>query len=190
MPTTVVRRKVVKERRLCAADIEIGLVDHLGERGANIFVPNVSFGLFDDRHEADLVQLTRSHKMFEYEIKCSAADIHKDTLKQGGRGHALHRFISELWFVVPQDLANNPEIPKHAGILAYAIGVRGSLVFRAIKAPKLNRNRVKLSQDIIMKFLRLGCFRIWTLKKHLQSKRGGSLYVEPRIKGRAKQRRR
>jgi hypothetical protein len=147
--------------KLCAADVELGLYNHLGGAQAGVCIPNVRSGLFDDGHEADFVRLTDNY-FEEYEIKLSAADIKKDTQKRKGLGHARHRYI-----------------PKFAGILSFKV-VGAVMLFNSVRAPKLNPNRMKADFKVINKFLRLACYRVWLLKLHLQKARGGGLYVPVR----------
>jgi len=161
--------------KLCAADIELGLYAHLGGAQAGVCIPNVRSGLFDDGHEADFVRFTESY-FEEYEIKLSASDIKRDTQKRSGLGHARHRYIARLWFVVPEELANDPNIPKFAGILSFKL-IGKTLLFNSERSPKLNPNRIKPDGKVIHKFLRLACYRVWSLKLHLQKARGGGLYV-------------
>jgi hypothetical protein len=164
--------------KLCAADVELGLYNHLGGAQAGVCIPNVRSGLFDDGHEADFVRLTDNY-FEEYEIKLSAADIKKDTQKRKGLGHARHRYIARLWFVVPDELADDVNIPKFAGILSFKV-VGAVMLFNSVRAPKLNPNRMKADFKVINKFLRLACYRVWSLKLHLQKARGGGLYVPVR----------
>lgn len=161
--------------KLCAADVELALYNSLGGAQAGIFIPNVRSGLFDDGHEADLVRLTANY-FEEYEIKLNAADIKKDTTKRNGLGHARHKYVARLWFVVPESCKDDANIPKFAGIMSFRV-MGKMLIFYTVRAPQVNKNRVKPSEKVITKFLKLACYRVWALKQHLQKARGGGFYT-------------
>jgi len=167
-----------KPIKLCTADVELALYAHLGGSQAGICIPNVRSGLFDDRHEADLVRLTSSGFFEEYELKISGSDIVMDSKKRGGLGHARHRYVSRLWFVVPEPYMHDPAIPKFAGIISFRTNGK-AMLFTTVRAAPLNPNRIQPKHNVLVKFFKLASYRVWTLKQHLQRVRGGSLYTPP-----------
>ena len=154
----------VKEARLTAQDVELAVASFFGIR-ENIIVPNVSWGLFRDNHEADMVILRQSGWADEVEIKVTSRDIKADLAKHHGCGHARPENMRFLWFAVPESLIGDENIPSDAGIL----GVYGKgRVVRVVRPAKVRPGVRKLNETERVKLLRLGCLRIWMLKRHLQ----------------------
>jgi len=109
---------------MTAQDIEIAVAAWFGYR-VNLIVPNVSWG-WGLLHEADMLVLRPSGLCDEVEIKVSAADIRRDAKKR--HDHWNDPRICRVWFAVPEALADCPDIPPAAGILAV---LRGSYRPRA-----------------------------------------------------------
>ncbi len=147
--------------KITALDVEVAAVWHFGWR-QNLIVPNVSWGLFHDNHEADLVVLRNSGYADEVEIKVSRSDILADLKKRHGRGHVRSVLMRRLWFAVPEELADDPNIPAFAGILAVR---KGSRYARVVRHAEENRNAQRLSERQRLTLLRLGCMRVWSLKE-------------------------
>lgn len=147
---------------MTAVEIEVAVANSFGIRH-NLVVPNVSWGLFSDNHEADLVVLHDSGYADEIEIKVTAADIKKDLTK---RSHAHKergcRHIRRLFFAVPSWLADDPNIPAAAGILSVAPGSRSVVT---VRAPAVNRKAVRFDDAMRYTLARLGCLRIWAFKQ-------------------------
>ena len=159
---------------MTAREIEIAVAHHFNSR-QNVIVPNVSWGL-GLSYEADLVVLRPSGYAVEVEIKVSAADIRADLKKT--HEHRC-KWFRELWFAVPQDLADCEHIPAHAGILA--VKDNGLATWKskqyceALRRCLTNKQALKWGTDKRMKLMSLGCMRIWTLKAGLArlESRGG-----------------
>jgi hypothetical protein len=151
---------------MTAQDIEIAVANYLCYR-ANVIVPNVHWGL-GLWYEADLVVLRPSGWAIEIEIKTSRSDILADLKKRRQHDSNLFR---ELYFAVPECLAEDPDIPERAGILSVYTDTRG--VFRVTKTRAATRNRIakKWDSETRDKLLRLAAMRTWTLKQHLQRQR-------------------
>ena len=158
MKPVIARKKVPK---VTALDIEFAAAWHFGWR-QNLVVPNVSWGLFRDNHEADLVVLHSSGHADEVEIKVSRSDIAADLKKNRGRGHVRSALMRRLWFAVPEELSDDPNIPADAGILAVR---QGSRYVRVVRQAAVNKQAVKLTEQQRLKLLHLGCMRIWSLKE-------------------------
>ena len=151
---------------LTARDIEIAVAQHFDYR-RHVIVPNVSWGL-GLKHEADMLVLSKSGYCKEIEIKISASDIKADLAK---RHPHFEGPIREVWFAVPAELANDPRIPAAYGVLAIEqwpdMRWRGgtSLKVKAVRPSMISKTAVPLKQDRIMKLCRLGCMRIWSLRR-------------------------
>lgn len=150
--------------KLTTQRMEVVLAQYFGTR-ENIVVPNVSWGLIN--HEADLLVLKPSGWAEEVEIKVSKSDLRRDLKKDHGRGHRASDLVRKLWFAVPADMAQMPEIPEHAGIITVSYSKWGQWVAATVRAPKLNKRAHKLTDVNTHQLMRLGMFRIWTLKAKL-----------------------
>lgn len=139
------------------SDIEISVAKYFDYR-RNVIVPNVSWGL-GLRYEADLVVLRKSGFAIEIEIKTSASDIKAD-LKKGSSAHCSNLF-RELWFAVPDNLAQNQNIPEKAGILAIGNEIK------IVRPARRNSNAQCWDNKRRNKLLELGLMRIWKLKEKL-----------------------
>lgn len=146
-------------------DIEIAVANLFGIR-KNIIVPNVSWGA--GLHECDLLILKGSGYAVEVEIKVSKSDLKKDLQKQ--HAHQSQK-LKELYFAIPENLlqAALEILPPRTGIITCKV-YEGSYypdkVFASIhrKATK-NKDCLKWTEQEIYNVSRLGCMRIWTLKK-------------------------
>lgn len=131
----------------------------------NIIVPNISWGL-SGMHECDLFIINSSGFCTEVEIKISLADFKKDFEKK--HDHSDER-IKNFYYAFPHIIYNkNKEfidkmVPDHAGILI----VDNKTNVKIIKANKSNNVARKLTDKEILKVAKLGCLRIWNLKKKL-----------------------
>lgn len=137
----------------------------------NICIPNIrSFLLYTG--ESDLVALTNSKWLKEYEIKISVADLKKDLKK------AKHLFwnepknlVSELWYAMPKDIYKeelNIYIPDYAGIaLAY---IDKSKILFEIKRKAIRKESArKLTDYECFRIARLGSIRYW-INRYKESK--------------------
>jgi len=189
----------MKRPEITAQDIQVALATLFDYR-QNIVIPNVSWGI-GLKHEADLVAVSKAGFLKEIEIKVSAQDIKADT-KKGPRyargtnyypeamGYHFHMEgpVRQLYFAVPEALANNPNIPERAGLItvsfipetAYSIHRRkekSRFVARIERQAKINKNAVPLTEKQVLHLLHLGCMRIWSLKEKL-AKQGKIINAE------------
>jgi len=152
-----------------AQQVEIAVINHFNPR-RNLIVSNVSWGLFA-YHEADLVILSPYNCGTEVEIKVTAADIKADLKKRHGHKEEI---IRDVWFAVPEELADDPNIPSYAGIIAVkkwktrSGKQRYSCVRKRL--PVKNKDFRKFTEAERQKLLRLGCLRIVGLKEKLDDK--------------------
>ena len=151
---------------MTAQQIEIAIARHYDYR-RNVIVPNVYWGL-NLHYEADLVVLRPSGWAVEVEIKVSAADIVADTKKLRQHNSALFR---QLYFAVPESLANHPAIPERAGILSVTETKYGLRV-KQIRTAKIRHDAVKWKPETRQKLMELAAMRIWSLKHHLANAKG------------------
>jgi len=156
-----------RSKVITAQQIEIAVAKHFNSR-ANVIVPNVYFGL-GLPYEADLVVLRPSDWAIEIEIKISAADIKADLKKRHRHDSLLFR---QLYFAVPEALADHPDIPDSAGILSVCqinnpYRNEPNLVVKNKRAAALRKGAVKWKPSLRQKLCELAAMRIWTLKEHL-----------------------
>jgi hypothetical protein len=151
--------------KITSLDIEIATAKHFGWR-QNVIVPNVHWGL-GLNYEADLVVLRPSGWAIEIEIKCSAADIRADLKKRRQHDSPLFR---ELYFAVPDFLAENASIPAHAGILSIYEYKPGWMKATKTRDPVVRKTAHKWRPETRQKLYELAAMRTWSLKQHLQGK--------------------
>ena len=150
---------------MTANEVEIAVADYFNPR-MNVIVPNISWGM-GLRYEADMVVLRPSGWAIEIEIKVTRSDIAADLRK-----HHFHNapIFRQLWFALPEEIANDPRIPQNAGILEMVENDWKNSCTRFVKVlrpAKLNPVARKLTEAEIKKLLELGVMRIWTLKAKL-----------------------
>lgn len=145
-------------------NIEMAIARELDYR-QNIIVPNVYWGLI--WYEADLVCLRPSGYAIEIEIKTTASDIRADLTKRHNHNSILFR---ELWFAVPSGLAEHPDIPARAGILAVELKNHKYIVKKS-RSAKRNPKALRWTDKQRLKLLHLGAMRMWGLKSARYSDR-------------------
>jgi len=143
-----------------AHEIEIAVAKHWNYR-QNLIVPNVSWG-WGMRYEADMIVCHKSGYCEEVEIKVTAQDISADLRKK--HRHDDPR-VKRLWFAVPEEIKDHPDIPIEAGILS-VVRAGGRLVAKAYRVAKIRQKARPATDKERLKLAELGCMRIWSLKKH------------------------
>lgn len=157
--------------KINCVDIEVAVANMFNIR-QNIIVPNVSWGA--GLHECDLLILRKSGHAIEVEIKISKQDLKKDFLKS--HGHRSDR-IKELYYAVPEFLKEVALelVPVTAGVIVCQKwswnneGVEwytSAKIEREPDAPK-HITYQKWDKVEINNVARLGCLRIWNLKRSL-----------------------
>ena len=152
---------------MTAQQVEMAVADHFGYR-ANLIVPNVHWGL-GLPYEADLVVLRPSGWAIEVEIKVTASDIKADLKKRRKHDSNLFR---ELYFAVPDRLAEHPDIPSYAGILSVSWHNGGFIKVKKIRCAALRKTATKWKPETRQKLMELAAMRIWSLKHHLANAKG------------------
>lgn len=165
--------KKEKQRVPTCQEIESVVAELWGYR-KTIIVPNISWGA--DVHECDLLILTASGWATEVEIKISVSDLKKDATKK--HAHSSDK-ICYIYFAIPDKLIPYIAlIPERAGIVLissyeyrdYTIlnaPLVNSFRGRIVRNPTENKNAVKWTDKERMNLSRLGCMRIWSLKRKL-----------------------
>lgn len=148
-----------------ADEIEVHLAEYFHYR-TKLIVPNVSYG-WGLHYEADLIILYKSGWWDEIEIKVSTSDIKADLKKRKWNHYKfntgyLQNFPRKIYFAVPYDLKDNPNIPERAGV----ISVHPSGFCCKERPPKVNKRAKKATPDQRLKLAELGSMRIWSLKEH------------------------
>jgi len=157
-----------KMQKLHAGDIELAVSALLNYRVYTI-VPNVSWGL-GLRHECDMLALDNNDRFTEIEIKVTVSDLKADFKKR--HNHASE-FISRLYYAMPIELCEKYAdiIPNHCGIISVKpiCNRDGQHILNKAqyyRMAKHDKTKRKPDQRTIMKFMKLGCMRIWSLKHH------------------------
>ena len=146
-------------------DMELAVTGLLNFRVYTI-VPNVSWGL-GLGHECDLLALDQQRRFTEIEIKISKSDLVRDFLKPHGH---KSKSISRLIYAVPDHLLEFAKtiIPNEYGIVSVSYNAR----YKRFEAKHIRKKKHRVCipphNDLIIKFMSLGCMRIWTLKEKLK----------------------
>lgn len=148
--------------------MELALMKHFNYR-QNVIVTNVSWGL--DLHECDLLIVRKSLHSVEVEIKISKYDLLNDFEKKHAHVDKKNR-IREFYYAIPEKLYNECSglIPKDAGIIVCSkFKYRGkyNIKTKVARKSKINTSARKLTTKEYNKLLRLGCYRIYTIKNKL-----------------------
>ncbi len=159
--------------RLHSVHMELAIVELLGYR-VHTIVPNVSFGL-GLSHECDLLVLgNKSGRFTEIEIKISKSDFDADLKKKHNH---YHKLITRLVFAVPEFLVDHARdvLPEKVGL----IEVKWNTYRNRFDATWVRQCKHAKGSPVppikdVMKFMSLGCMRIWTLKKKLNSRKNGN----------------
>lgn len=150
--------------------MEVAVANLLDYR-KHIIVPNVSSGFFV-WHEADLVVIDDKNRLTEVEIKVSVSDLKADFKK---RKHLYpSKFVSRLIYAIPFELLHKciPHIPPKFGVIVVKtipkLKGEDQSIYYAEWYRQVNHNKEinPLSESQVRNLGRLGCMRIWSLKKH------------------------
>lgn len=145
--------------------MELAVVELLNFRVYTV-VPNVSWGL-GLGHECDLLAMDQNQKFTEIEIKTSKADLKRDFDKPHGH---RSKYITRLVFAVPEALVADAAklIPDDAGLICVYWHQSGAARYKARWVIKKRHKQAPPVPDrFCLKFMALGCMRIWTLKQKL-----------------------
>lgn len=149
-----------------STDIEIACSNYFDCR-KNTIVPNISFGA-NFGHEIDLLIVSQSGYCTEVEIKISISDLKADFKKK--HSHESIR-IKHFFYAVPEKMKDKALllIPEHAGLIT--IHENNDHRFaRQEKGCVANSQAIPLTDKERINIGRLGCMRIWNLKRTLINK--------------------
>jgi hypothetical protein len=158
-----IRKRKPKIKPITTIEMEVAISNKFGVR-ENIIVPNISWGL-SGMHECDIFIIKKTGYCVEVEIKRSKSDLLAD-FKKGH--HHIDRRIKEFYYCFPESLMATCEelIPKTAGIIVCKR--HGDSVFASFhRDPTPRLGALKLSKEEQFKVARLGCMRIFSLKKKI-----------------------
>lgn len=167
------------DTELTVKQIQREIVRCNGGCRVDLWIPNVSWGFFNT-HEADLIQVTKSGYMTEYEIKRSYSDFLADFKK-----HTNHfeNKVLRLYYVVPESigdkclefLKNHEWVSPYGNIIGkvpcglITYNESGFMNYR-LYATDLNKftgrnmNEYKIFLEEKFKLASLGCMRFWSDK--------------------------
>jgi hypothetical protein len=106
--------------------------------------------------ECDVISVSKSDYIYEYEIKISRQDFKKDFIKEKHnhilnekftyvrKGEQLFRVCNYFNYVVPKDLISIDEVPEYAGL----IYINEDFTFDVVKKPKL-LHKTKVTANFI-----------------------------------------
>jgi hypothetical protein len=168
-------------------EMEIAVIKNFRPR-QNLIVPNVSWGLHDQRykslHECDVLILSNSNYATEIEIKISKSDLLNDLKKRHKHNHDL---IRRFYYAVPEKLeqAALENIPNGAGLLVvyskqftgykwHTDGGKSEYVkyytqVKTVKECTINTVAVKWTNEQRQQLARLGTMRILGLKEKIHN---------------------
>ncbi len=128
-------------------------------------VVNVSYGFLN--HEADLIIMNGTRRLYEVEIKTTLADLKADFKK---KHHHDDPKIERLFYAVPAPLLEKAQqiIPEQYGIISVNLERRPRFNFltaeRVREAKKLREYQLDPTQ--VIQLLRLGTMRYWTRRRY------------------------
>lgn len=127
--------------------IQLRLFHYLESAGHRLITPNKCLGSW----EADLISVSASDLMWEFEIKSGRADFRADMKKHEKhklysacskgpmKDWAIRNVPNKFYYVMTSDVVSAVEIPDHAGLVL----IEGNNVPQFIKkAPSLHSNKV------------------------------------------------
>jgi hypothetical protein len=172
--------------QMTTLEMEIAVIKGFNPR-QNLIVPNISWGLHDQRykslHECDVLVLSNSNYATEVEIKISKSDLLNDLKK---RHKHKHNLIRRFYYAVPEKLEQTAleNIPNGAGLLVvydklftgytwHKEGGRSEYTkyytqLKTVKECSINKDAIKWTDEQSLQLARLGTMRILGLKQKIQ----------------------
>jgi len=161
--------------------IQLGLW-HMLCNGSAIVIPNsTTYGW-----ESDLLRVTKSLYVYEFEIKTSRADYRRDFHKDRHKALTGQGFVRQPYrlrkgpnyfiYVLPKDLVPVADVPEWAGLIWWSAREHdphgywnNRPVFETVRKPK-KRHGEKVS-DTRLRYMERGmCFRFWNAHQTLMEK--------------------
>jgi hypothetical protein len=112
----------IKRSNLVSKDIEAGLVMNLYQKGHS---PISTHATIQGLQECDVISISKSDFIYEYEVKISRSDFKADFKKPKHNLITEKKFMIEtfykvpnyFYFVVPENLVTIEEVPEYAGLM-------------------------------------------------------------------------
>ena len=143
--------KKIKRSNVASQNIEASLIMYLYEkRHSPITSRFTGMGL----SECDVLSISTSDYIYEYEIKISRGDFKKDFVKEKHSFYITEKYTNDkgeynrpnyFTYVTPTDLIKIEEVPEYAGLI-YWDGINFTVIKEAPRAHK-----IKASTDLIRK---------------------------------------
>lgn len=154
--------KVLKGN-LTTPELELAVMDAYDIR-KNTIIANVQSGM--GVKECDLLMLRPTGYATEFELKLTKGDLMKDFNKTDGH---VSELIKETFFVMPMNVVSTAiqVLPKNFGVIGVKRDKDFNPVMEQIRDAQSNPNARKWTDEERMQFLRLGCMRLYKLKKDL-----------------------
>ena len=155
--------------KINSTHLEIAVSNYFDYR-QNIIVPNVSWGFYLP-YEADVLILRPSGFVEEVEIKISMADLRRDKEKEKWKQN-INTLVRRFWYCFPESMNKHlteihNSVPIFAGLLVAEFDSnRNRFYIRQIRPAVVNVRAKKISDKEKLNLARLGCMRIWSLKRH------------------------
>lgn len=148
-------------------EIEYALFDWLyRKKHHKLTLTRYNYGIVELHHECDVLSVSNSGYLTEFEIKVSKSDLKADLKKR--HNHNSKR-LKYQYFAIPKELKECVElIPENFGIVIVSEDKYsdGSDYYRVkeIRKPKKNNAR-KISDEEFINLCRLSAMRFWSVKR-------------------------
>jgi hypothetical protein len=154
-----------KLKTISCTEIEIAISEYYGTR-RHLMVPNLSWGFVS--HECDMFIVKRSGLAVEVEIKRSKQDLLADFKKRHNH-HERDNKINEFYYAIPEEIYGKCVglFPEDAGVFICQRGYNDRIHATKIKDAKKIKGSRKLTIEEQLKVAKLGCMRIWNLKRKI-----------------------
>lgn len=172
------RRKSQNDIDLSTENITEYWVLEMLRGSADYVLPNTFYNSF----EADILVISKSKYITEYEVKVSVSDFKNDAKKRKSYGNKKTKYqlleegnhVSRFYYVVPRGLISKEDVPEFAGLIYASQGAYSGIVFEEVKSPK-RLNADKISDSKFLHLLRNVYFKYHSerrerkkLKKQIQ----------------------
>lgn len=155
-------------------ELEYAINRHYSE-SSKIITTNLTKNSGVVSHECDVVVVTKSYYLLEFELKITKSDLKKDFQKK--HSHECDN-IKKTFFVVPKELEDCIElIPERFGVIIVnkktRIDKSGKIPLektyyplRIIREAQTNKKAKKLTNENFIKICGLASMRYWTAKEN------------------------
>lgn len=104
-------------------------------------VPNVYFFGDKNKTESDIIAVTKSGYLVEYEVKISRPDFLADRKKTKWKFYKFHydKAPKFFYYILPKGTAEVSEVPDFAGLIEFTESLTGLAFFTVKKPSQLNK---------------------------------------------------